>query len=127
MGYIQDCELNRFLTEFEFKRYLQVRVQVRVLIMLFFEFEFGKNDRVQQVRVRSPGYIPSQVKFKTLKRVFQAFPQGARPKREVRKVNVRVLFVMFINYSVLSFKIALYTRDSKSSPALCITIRFLMS
>ena len=39
----QGCELNRLLTEFEFKRYLQVRV-----LRFFFEFkfEFGKNDRV---------------------------------------------------------------------------------
>ena len=50
---MQGCELDRFLTEFEFKRYLQVRVQVRVLRIIFLEFEFGKNDRVQ--RVRSPG------------------------------------------------------------------------
>ena len=34
-----------------------IRVQVRVLRILFFEFkfEFGENDRVQRVRVRSPG------------------------------------------------------------------------
>ena len=54
----QGCELDQFLTEFEFKRYLQVRVQVRVLRISFFEFkfEFGKNDLVRvQVRVRSPG------------------------------------------------------------------------
>ena len=44
----QGCELDRFLTKFEFKRYLQVRV----LRILFFEFEFGKNDRVQPVQVR---------------------------------------------------------------------------
>ena len=66
IGLTQGCELDRFLTEFEFKRYLQVRVQVRVLRILFFEFkfEFGKNDRVQrvrvQVRVRSSGLYKSQ-------------------------------------------------------------------
>ena len=56
----QGCELDRLLTEFkfEFKRCLQV--QVRVLRILFFEFEFGKNDRVQRVRVRSPGLYRSQ-------------------------------------------------------------------
>ena len=55
----QGCELDRFSTEFEFKRYLQIRVQVGVLRILFFEFrfEFGKND---QVRVRSPGLYRSQ-------------------------------------------------------------------
>ena len=47
------CELDRFLTEFEFelKRHSQVRVQG----FLFFEFkfEFGKNDLVR-VQVHSP-------------------------------------------------------------------------
>ena len=60
----QDCKFDRFLTEFKFafKRYLQVQVQVRVLRTSFFEFkfEFGKNDRVQRVRVRSPGFYRSQ-------------------------------------------------------------------
>ena len=48
----QGCELDRFLTEFELQRYLQVRVPR----ILFFElkFEFGKNNRV--FRVRSPGF-----------------------------------------------------------------------
>ena len=63
-GLAQGCELDRFLTEFkfEFKRYLQVRVQVRVARILFFEFKFafGKNRRVQRVRVRSPGLYRSQ-------------------------------------------------------------------
>ena len=53
----QGCELDRFLTEFGFKKYLQVRVQVVVLRILFFKFEFGKNNGV---RVRSPGLYRSQ-------------------------------------------------------------------
>ena len=60
---VQGCELDRFLTEFEFKSYLQVHV--RVLRILF--FEFGENDRVEkiffrvQVRVRSPAVVPVSV------------------------------------------------------------------
>ena len=59
-GWIQGCELDRFLTEFELKTHLQVRVQR--FIFFEFKFEFGKNDRVRiQVRVHSPVQnIPKQ-------------------------------------------------------------------
>ena len=50
----QSCELDRFLREFKFEFKFTKYFQVRVQKILFFEFEFGKNDRCQRVRVRSP-------------------------------------------------------------------------